>query len=135
IVAVTGGIDSIFFLFFLFAILTVSFRYGLEQGTRVTVASSVLFAACVLLPGNDLDLPRLLMRTAFLLGFGYMSAHWGESRVRNAKRLALLREVGRLSNPRFGVECTIDRALQSVREFFGADAALLVLRDTESGAC
>ncbi len=135
IVATTGGIDSLFFLFFLFAILTVSFRYGLEEGTRVTVASAVLFASCVLLPGYELDLPRLLMRTAFLLGFGYMSAHWGESRVRNAQRLALLREVSGVSNPRFGVDRTVSVAMERVLDFFQAQACLLVLRDAESGAC
>lgn len=135
IVATTGGIDSIFFLFFFFAIITASFRHGLEEGIRVSLASAVLFASCVLLPGYVLDLPRLLMRTAFLLGFGYVSAQWGESSVRNAQRLSLLRDVSRVSNPRFGVDRTVTAAMARMADFFQAQTCLLVLRDAECAAC
>src|SRR5689334_13547325 len=39
IVFVTDGVQSLFFLFYFFAILTSSFRWGYEEGARVTVVS------------------------------------------------------------------------------------------------
>lgn len=133
IVIFTGGTDSVFFLLFFFAILTASFRNGFEEGGRITIASAALFAASALLVEQDRDLPRLLLRTTFLLALGYMSAHWGESKVRAKQRLALLRDVSRLSNPRFGVDQTITSVLQKIRSHFDSSSCILVMRDDESG--
>lgn len=135
IVLFTGGIDSHFFYFFFFAILTSSFRWGFEEGARVTIASAALFAVCALVLEENVDLPWLLLRTTFLLALGYMSAHWGESKVGLKRRLALLRDVSRLPNPRFGVDHTITNVLQATQEFFRSSSCILVMRDKESGAC
>lgn len=128
----TGGSDSFFFLFFFFAILTSSFRWGFEEGARVTVTSAGLFALAALLAEPELDIPRLLLRTTFLLALGYMSAHWGESKVSLKHRLELLRDVSRLSNPRFGVDHTITNVLEKTQGFFSSDGCILVMREKES---
>lgn len=134
IVIFTGGVDSFFFLFFFFAILTSSFRWGFEEGAKVTIASAALFAACGLALETQNDFSRLLLRTTFLLTIGYMSVHWGESKVRLMRQLALLRDVSRLSNPRFGVDHTITRVLEKTRVFYKASSCILVMLDKESGA-
>lgn len=128
----TGGTNSFFFLFFFFAILTSSFRWGFEEGARVTVASAGLFVLCALLAEPEPDIPRLLLRTTFLLALGYMSAHWGESKVNLKRRLELLREVSRLSNPRFGVDHTITNVLKKTQVFFRSSSCILVMRDKEA---
>lgn len=133
IVMFTGGVDSFFFLFFFFAILTSSFRWGLVEGARVTVASAVLFTVCGLWLESQSDFPRLLLRSTFLLTIGYMSVYWGESKVRLMRQLALLRDVSRLSNPRFGVDHTITRVLEQTRQFFKASSCILVLSDKNDG--
>ncbi|NMM84759.1 hypothetical protein B2J88_10335 [Rhodococcus sp. SRB_17] len=133
IVIFTGGVDSFFFLFFFFAILTSSFRWGFEEGARVTVASAILFSASGLALETQSDLSRLFLRTTFLLTFGYMSVYWGESKVRLMHQLNLLRDVSRLSNPRFGVDQTIVNVLEKTRRFFKAKSCILVLRDKELG--
>jgi len=135
IIHFTGGIDSIFFLFFFFAILTASFSWGFEEGARVTIASVTLFVAYGLFIDEELDLSRLLLRSTFLLSIGYMSAHWGESKLGAKRRLALLREVSRLSNPRFGIDHTITSVLNSIRAFFRGSSCILVMQDRESGVC
>lgn len=132
IVFFTGGIDSFFSLFFFFAILTSSFRWGFEEGARVTLASATLFAACGLMPERAQDISRLLLRTAFLLTLGYMSAYWGETKIGLKRRLALLRDVSRLSNPRFGVDHTITSVLEKITEFFKGSGCILVMHDKES---
>lgn len=134
IVIFTGGIDSFFFLFFFFAILTSSFKWGFEEGARVTIASAFLFAVSgFLMLDEKNDLSRLLLRTTFLLVIGYMSVHWGESKVRLMRQLALLRDVTRLSNPRFGVDHTIASMLEKTRLFYKASSCVLVMRNNESG--
>ncbi|MDQ3060662.1 MAG: histidine kinase [Pseudomonadota bacterium] len=133
IVGFTGGVNSLFFLLFFFAILVSSFRWGLEEGARMTMASAVLFALSGLLLETGNELPRLLLRTTFLLALGYMCVRWGESKVRLMRQLALLRDVSRLSNPRFGVDHTITSILKKSCVFFNASSCILVMQDKESG--
>src|SRR5688500_4860703 len=133
IVQLTDGVHSAFFLFFFFAILTSSFRWGFDEGARVTLGSVALFAACGVGSTTEQDLPRLLLRATFLLAFGYMSIHWGGSKVELKQRLALLRDVSRVSNPRFGVDHTVTSVLEKTQAFFQGSCCLLVVRDKESG--
>jgi len=135
IVLSTEGIHSFFFLFFFFAILTSSLRWGFEEGARVTLASVALFAACGVGSTTERDLPRVLLRATFLLTLGYISVHWGASKVELKRRLALLGDVSRLSNPRFGVDHTINSVLEKILIFFRGSCCILVTRDKESGSC
>ncbi len=132
IVFLTGGVDSFFFLFFFFAILTSSFRWGFNEGARITITSAALFAASGLGLAAGEDFSRLLLRTTFLLAFGYMSAYWGGTKAGLKRRLALLRDVSRLSNPRFGVDHTVTTVLEKTRLFFRGSSCILVMRDKES---
>lgn len=131
IVFFSGASNSFFFLFFFFAILTSSFRWGFEEGARVTLASTVLFAATLLLAQSEAEVSRLLLRATFLLALGYMIAYWGESEVEQKRRLALLRDVSKLSNPRFGVDHTIASVLEKTRAFFKGSSCILVMQDAE----
>ena len=134
IVTLTGGVDSFFFPFFFFAILVSSFRWGLEEGAKVTIASAILFLAGALLLEPQHNISQLLMRTIFLLGIGYLSVTWGESKLRLMRQLVLLRDVSHLSNPRFGVDQTIANLLEKTRLFYRASSCILVMHDKSSGA-
>ncbi len=134
-VVLTGDSRSLLFLFFFFAILSSSFRWGFEEGARVTVAATALFIATACLVDANVDWPRLLLRSSFLLALGYISAHWGESKVALNRQLVLLRDVSQLSNPRFGVDHTMTRVLDKTRAFFSAKSCVLILRDKETGVC
>lgn len=132
IVFYTGGVNSIFFLLFFFPLLTASFHGGFEKGARVAIASAAIFMAFGLFSSAGTELPRLLLRTTFLLAFGYLCAKWGESKVASVRRLALLRDVSCLSNPRFGVDQTITNVLVRVRDFFHGSSCILVTRDSDA---
>jgi signal transduction histidine kinase len=132
IVFFSGGSNSFFFLFFFFAILASSFRWGFEEGAQITLASAVLFALTGLVSNSEIEIYRLLLRTTFVLALGYMIAYWGGAEVAQKRRLALLRDVSRLSNPRFGVDHTIATVLEKIRAFFNASSCILVIRDNES---
>lgn len=139
IVACSGGVRSIFYLAFLFPILTISFRRGLEDGARMAIASAALASLIAVTPASTSfparDIPRLLLQTVFLLSLGYMSARWGESTVCLQRKLALLRQVSLLSNPRFGVERTLASVMRRIRDHFGADACVLVTEDADTEEC
>ncbi len=133
IIGFTGGVNSLFFLFFFFAIMVASFRWGLEEGARVTLASAALFAISGQMADSDHEITSLLLRITFLLALGYMCANWGESKIRLMRQLALLRDVSHLSNPRFGVDHTLTSILQKTCAFFEASSCILIMQDRESG--
>jgi signal transduction histidine kinase len=129
LIAASSGTNSIFFLFFFFAILVASFRFGFVSGVRTTAVSTVLFVAVGYLtapPAPDFQLNRFLLRAVTLVVLGYMIAHWGSSEIELKRRLRLLKDVTNLSNPRFGIDRTVVLGLQRLREFYDAQACVLV---------
>jgi len=135
LVALNSGTNSLFFFFFFFAITIASFRAGFAEGMRVTLASTILFTLIEYAgvhSWQDVELNRFLLRPVSLLGLGYMIAYCCGSELTLKRRLALLREVNRLSNPRFGADHTISSAMKQVRSFYNADTCLLIMEDEKS---
>jgi signal transduction histidine kinase len=132
LIALSSGTNSIFFFFFFFAILTAAFRKGFAEGLWVTAASVLIFTVVGFLAiprGAEFELNRYLLRSLYLGVLGYMISYWGGSEITFKRRLALLKEVNTLSNPRFGVDQTVGSILERVRDFYGADLCLLVTAD------
>ena len=134
-VLATRGTPSLFFLFFFFAILTASFKGGFDEGARVTVVSALLFFTTGVVDAAPDALATRLLRTTFLLALGYMIAHWGQSELALRKRLALVRDVSRLSNPRFGVDQTVTSVMRTTQDFFGAASCILVTHADAASCC
>lgn len=135
LIALSSGTNSIFFFFFFFSILVASFQSGYKTGLRVTFISSLLFTVIgyVSSPeGVDFPLNRFLLRPIYLVVLGYMMAYWGGYEIRLKRKLALLKEVNILSNPRFGVDRTIGTVMERLRHFYGADRCLLIMMDDET---
>ncbi len=132
LISLSNGTSSIYFFGFFFAILVASFRWGFAAGFRVTIASVVLFSTIGVLtaPGGEaFELNRSLVRPVYLLALGYMMAYWGGYEIRLKRRLELLKEVGALSNPRFGADRMIGLLLERLRAFYNADACLVISSD------
>jgi hypothetical protein len=135
LIGLSSGTNSIFFFFF-FAILVASFRLGFVSGLRVTLTSVVLFTAvgfAAASTGSAFELNRFLLRPLSLLVLGYMVAYWGGSEIGFKRRLALLKDVNTLSNPRFGIDRTLGSIMERLRAFYNADACLLVVADQTTG--
>jgi len=131
LVSMTGGSESLFFNYFFFAILVASFGWGFKAGLRITLVSVTAFTlVCILISyeANSLQLNRLMMRSISLFVLGFMISRWGGFRVHLRNRLQLLKDVTVLSNARFGTDSTINSILEKLREFFEADACLLLIR-------
>lgn len=130
LVSLSSGTSSVFFFFFFFPILIASFGRGFAPGLRVAVASAVLFTAvgyAAAPPGANFELNRFLLRPVYLLALGYMMAYWGGAEIQLKRRLALLKQVNALANPRFGVGHTAVSMMRRVRAFYDSDACLLLL--------
>jgi signal transduction histidine kinase len=122
--------NNIFFSYFFFAILVASFGWGYLSGLRITLVSTLVLTTVGLLtlPNPDhVELKRLLLRPIEVLILGFLIARWGGFKINLRDRLQLLKDVTVQSNTRFGTDRTITSILQSLRNFFDADACLLLI--------
>lgn len=127
LISLSSGTNSLFFFFFFFAILVASFRSGYKAGLEVTIVSATLFVTIgYFTTPTPIEPSRFVLRAVYLASIGYLMAYWGGSETTHKRRLALLKDVGRLSNPRFGVDQTIDSIMRKLREFYDADTCLLI---------
>src|SRR5215467_13095675 len=130
------GTNSIFFFFLFFAILVASFQAGFTAGMRVTLAAAVLFTSIgfAMAPEEpEFELHGFLLRPTSLLVLGYMIACWGGAETTLRRRLALLKDVSGLANPRFGVDRTFGALLERLRAFYEADMCMLVMTEPHTG--
>ena len=128
--ALSGDPSGVFAEFALFAILIAAFQWGLAPGVRITlVAAILLFSVGVAVGHGDagFSFPHVLTGPASLVVLGYMAASFGGQELRLTRRLALLKDVTRFSNPRFGVDRTLGMLLERIRVFYDADACLLIM--------
>lgn len=136
LIGLSSGTNSIFFVLFFFSIIVASFRWGFAPGIRVTIVSVVLYVIvgyAARPPAPEFDLDRFILRTSALPVLGYMIAHWGGYELRLRQRLALLKEISSLSNPRFGVDRTLGANMEQLRAFYDADHCVVVLPDGDEG--
>lgn len=132
LIALSTGTNSIFFFGLLFPIMAASFLRGHREGVRVALASAGAFFAIGLTslpPQADLPWNRLLLRSTYLLVFGFALAYWGGAELVRKRRLALLKDLGTIFNPHFGVDRMIGSTIEKLRLFYHADESLLILRD------
>ena len=74
----SGG-SSLFFMGFFFAIVTSSYRWGLQEGVRVSMASAAALSLSGMLPGAGHDLSQLLLRSSFVLVMGGTAGETGRA--------------------------------------------------------
>jgi signal transduction histidine kinase len=128
LVAFSTGTNSNFYYFFFFSIIVASFTWGLTDGLHLTLASAATYTiVTVIASSRPIAVNRLLLAPIGLLIFGYIIARWGGYHTELKNRLKLLKDVTVFSNPRFGIDRTIKAILESVRDFYDAEACLLVI--------
>jgi signal transduction histidine kinase len=132
IIGSTNGTNSIFTSLLFFPILVASFQGGFTAGWRATLVATVLFTGVgfTMAPAEpEFDLGHFLLRPTSLLVLGYMIACWGGAEIIFRRRLALLKDVSLLANPRFGVDRTFGALMEQLRAFYGADMCMLVMAE------
>jgi hypothetical protein len=63
---------------------------------------------------------------------GYMISYWGGQEIKLKRRLVLLKDVSRLSNPRFGVNRTLSDIMNRLRAFYDAESCVLITFDSST---
>ena len=132
----SNGTNSIFSSLLFFPILVASFQWGFTSGWHVTLVATVLFTGVgfTWAPAEpEFDLGRFLLRPTSLWVLGYMIACWGGAETILRRRLALLKDVSALSNPRFGVDRTFGTLMERLRAFYNADMCMLVMAEPHTG--
>lgn len=129
LVTLTHGTNSLFFTFFLFAILSASFSRGTQEGLLVTGASVILFvlASIWFEPDAKFGFDQSLVRPIYLLTLGYMISYWGGHEITQRRRMWLMQEVNSQLDQRLGYSNGITVNLKRIQQFFEAKACILVL--------
>ena len=129
LVSLTDGVSSIFYFFYLFAIIVAASRVGYPFGLMVTAVSAGLSVLMVVLvpPDTAFDLPRLVMRPLTIVGMWYILSYWGGAEITLRRKMALLNELSLVANPRFGVDWTIEVILRRLLGFWDASYSLILL--------
>ena len=130
LIALSGGPNSVFFFFLFFSILVASFGWGFSEGIRMTLVTTSLFTTVGMLSATDIkfELDRFLLRPASLLILGYLIAYWGGFEVKLKRRLGLLKDISDFTDPRFGLDQTVSRIMDRLRDFYQADSCLVVVQ-------
>jgi signal transduction histidine kinase len=123
--------DAITSFLFLFPILVAAFQWSFAATLCLTITSVALLITIGLLGdlGEDLLLPELLLPPTYLLVFGYLLARWGDREMASKRRLVLLKEITKLSNPRFGIDRMIGLLMERLRAFYDVEACLMIVID------
>lgn len=130
LVTLTQGTNSLFFTFFLFAILSASFSRGTQEGLLVTGASVILFILASLWfePGAKFGFDQSLVRPIYLLTLGYMISYWGGHEISQRRRMKVLQDVNNLSRHGLSYDQAINTNLQRILNFYEAKTCILVLK-------
>jgi signal transduction histidine kinase len=123
---------GLFLAFAVFALLIAAFQWGLRLRLRTALGSALLFAcvgAVVSFARPELDLRDIFVGLTALVALGYLITAFGGRELTVKGRLAFMKEVTRLSNPRFGLDRTIGMFMERLRAFHDADTCILVMSD------
>lgn len=137
LITLTGGANSVFFYGLFLPILVASFRRGFGSGMRLTLVSASLFLVlgyAAAPPEPEFEAQRFLIRPAFTVALGYMIASRGGFELRLRKRLQLLKDVGTVSNPRFGIDRTAGLLMRRLLGLYDADGCALIMRNASGTA-
>jgi hypothetical protein len=110
LVAFSSERSGLLFGFAFISLLIAAFQWGLRLGLRTALGSALLFAcvgALLSFARPEFEFRQVLVGLTVLVMLGSMTAAFGGWELTVKSRLAFMKDVTRLSNPRFGVDRTI----------------------------
>jgi signal transduction histidine kinase len=120
---------DIFAAFLLFTILTSAFHWGSMPRSRLARVAAILilsFGVGLGYGDADIDIRYGLIGAAAMGMWGYLAVPFSKQECRHTQRLALLKDISRLSNRRFSVDHTLGTVAKRLCAFYDADACLLI---------
>jgi signal transduction histidine kinase len=138
LVALTGGTESPFIHYFLFAVIVASFSRGFLEGVSVTACATAAFA---LIGTTGLPFPnraegsQAVTATVSLFLLGYLIAYWGGREVALRRRLRLLRELAAIGNPRAQPDQMMRGMLHRLLGYYTASSCVLIVPRAGTTRC
>src|SRR6266404_4286853 len=137
----SGGTNSPFFLYFIFALLAAAFRWGMRETSLTTVAVVLTMAADAIaiartplgnLIGQHVDVVHFIMRAVYLVIFAFLIGYVSESEIRRAAEAMSISQVTAKVRVEEGLKGTVQTVLQELLKLFGGRELLVITRDAEA---
>src|SRR6266853_929245 len=137
----SGGTNSPFFLYFIFALLAAAFRWGMRETSLTTVAVVLTMAADAVaiartplgnLIGQHVDVVHFIMRAVYLVIFAFLIGYVSESEKRRAAEAMSISQVTAKVRVEEGLKGTVQTVLQELLKLFGGRELLVITRDAEA---
>ena len=136
-----GGLNTPFFLYFIFALLAAAFRWGMRETALTTVAVVITMAGdgIVLtqtplanMIAQPVDLTRFIMRAVYLVIFAFLIGYVSESEKRRAAEALSISLVCSRVRVETGLKGTVQNVLQEILHLFGGRELLIITREDEA---
>ncbi len=137
----TGGPNSPFFIYFIFALLAAGFRWGMREALFTTAAAlgALMAEAFVLaqrplaqLLETRLDVNGFIMRAGYLVIFGSLIGYLAESESRRRAEALSISRLAAKARVEAGLKGTLEAVLRELLKLFECREVLLVARETET---
>ncbi len=136
-----GGLNSPFFLYFIFALLAAAFRWGMRETSITTVAVVATMAADAIaltqtplakIIGQPFDVTHFVMRAVYLVIFAFLIGYIAESEKRRAAEALSISQVSSQVRIESGLKGTVQTVFQELLKLFGARELLVVTRESDA---
>ena len=133
-----GGLNSPFFLYFIFALLAAAFRWGMRETSLTTVAVIVTMAADALIVTrtplaqvitHPFDVTNFVMRVINLVIFSFLIGYISESEKRRAAEALSISHLSSGVQVEAGLKGTVQNLLGELLRLFEASELLIVTRE------
>ena len=138
----TSGLNSPFFVLFLFTLLAAAYRWGFTEtlATACAAVSLLVLESIVvaLVPAigafsGHVEPDRLIMRATYLLLAGALTGFLAQNEKRFSEEAAAIAAIIGRADVRAGLKRTMATVFDALLELFDARRAVLVVRESASG--
>src|SRR5437870_2314789 len=128
----TQGENSPFFLFYIFSLVTASFRWGFKETFFVNTANVGMYVIVHFATApSGFSFYRFLIRPTYLYVLACLIGYLGEHQKRAQKQLLMLAELSRSIRIKDRFSKILEELMEKVRNLFQVEQCILVANEGE----
>src|ERR1051326_6093537 len=136
-----GGLNSTFFLYFIFALLGAAFRWGMRETFVTTVAVVVTMAADAIaitktplsqVIAQPFDATHFVMRAIYLVIFAFLIGYISEAERRRTAEALSISQVCSAVRVESGLKGTVQNVFEELLQLFGSRELLILNREFDA---
>ncbi|HVN79949.1 MAG TPA: GAF domain-containing sensor histidine kinase [Terriglobia bacterium] len=129
----TQGEQSPFLLYYVFSLITASFRWGFKETLLVNTVNVAMYAGVhIATISRNLQFHEFLVRPTYLYVLACLLGYLGEHQKRLHSRLLLLTELSRSIGGKGSFARMLEDLMHRLRKLFQAEQCVIVLHDREN---